>query len=265
MKARVALAAAVVLLAAGCGDDHAGRHAVADYVDDVNRVELQLRTPLLELQRSNARFSTADPAKTHADAVRARKTIVRLQHVLEQLKPPQQAARLHERLLALVAAELDLSHEVESLSVFLPRISRALAPMPSIQRRLDTALKRATERSAQASALERYAADLDGRANALRGLDPPPVSQPVRAGQLATLVTTRGIALQLAAALRAHADARLPALERQFSAAARSDESVSAQRARIAAITAYNRRVRALATLAARVQQERRRLDRTLH
>jgi hypothetical protein len=264
MTVRVAAVAAAVVLLGGCGNDHAGRHAVAAYVSEVNRVELQLKGPLLELQRSNARFSTKTPAKTHASAVNARRTILRLQRVLQELHPPKEAVRLHTQLLALVAAELDLAREVESLSVFLPRISAALAPMAAIQTQLNTALKHSTGRAGQARALDAYAQALAGPVNDLRALDPPPISRPVRDGQLETLERVRSIAHALAGALRAKADARLPALERRFVLAARSNETVTAQRARIAAIVAYNNRVKALGTLATSVQKERTRLDRTL-
>jgi hypothetical protein len=264
MTIRVAAVAAAVVLLGGCGNDHAGRHAVAAYVSEVNRVELLLKGPLLELQRTNARFSTKTPAKAHARAVNARRTIIRLQRVLKELHPPKEAVRLHAQLLALVAAELDLAREVESLSVFLPRISAALASMGAIQTQLNTALKHSRGRAAQARALEAYAHALEAPVQDLRALDPPPISRPVRDGQLATLEHVRAIALELAGALRSHADARLPALERRFLLAARSNETVTAQRARIAAIVAYNKRVITLGTLATRVQKERTRLDRTL-
>ena len=266
MSARVATVAVtvVVLLLTGCGDDHAGRHAVARYVSAVNSVELQMKGPLVELQHTNARFSTKKPAATHAHAVHARETLVRLQHKLQQLKPPPEAARLHARMLTLVAAEVALAREVESLSVFLPRIAQALAPMGAIQKKLNVELRASKKRAAQARALETYAQALDAPVRALRALDPPPISQPVRNGQLATLVRVRGTALALAQALRAHADARLPALEREFTVAARSDSSVTAQRARVAAIVAYNKRVKTLGTLATSVEKEQRRLDRTL-
>ncbi len=134
------MTAVVVMLAlTGCGRDNARRQAVADYVDAVNRVETQLRKPLIELQHTNARFSTKTPVKTHAHAVHARQTIAQLQHVLQGLKPPRQAARLHARLLALVSAELSLAREVERLSLFLPGIQRALAPLPATQRKLNVA------------------------------------------------------------------------------------------------------------------------------
>lgn len=264
MTARVAAAAIVILILGGCGQDHAKRRTLAEYVATVNRVELQLRKPLVELQNTNAKFSTKTPAKTHARAVRARQTITRLQHVLEQVRPPKEGERLHARLLALVGAELDLAREVETLSAFLPQIGRAVAPLASAQQRLNVALRSSHTRVAQARALETYARALDGPVRALRGLSPPPISQPVRDGQLATLTRVRAIAIALAGALRSHADARLPELERRFSAAARSNETVAAQRARIAAIVAYNKRVRHLGDLATSVQRERTRLDRTL-
>ena len=256
--------AAIVLIVAGCGNDHAGRRAVAKYVTAVNRIELDMRGPLVELQRTNAQFSTKDSAATHARAVKARKTIRGLQRELQDLDPPKEAAELHTRLLALVAAELDLAREVESLSLFLPRVSAALAPMEAIQRKLNAALRAAKGRTAQADTLERYARALEAPIADLSALDPPPLSQPVRDGQLRTLVRVRTIAIELARALRAHQDARLPALERRFTAGARSDETVSAQRARIVAIAAYNKRVTRLKELAASVLRERTRLDKSL-
>jgi hypothetical protein len=86
----------------------------------------------------------------------------------------------------------------------------------------------------------------------------------LRATQIATLVRLRRTAAQLAVALRQRRGADVSRLVTEFQAAARTPETLAAQRARIAAIKAHNARVAAVAKLAAAVQRERDRLDREL-
>ena len=65
----------------------------------------------------------------------------------------------------------------------------------------------------------------------------------------------------LASELRKRNRSHVAALGRKFTLAARLSGSVSAQRAQIAAIRAYNSRVRGIGTLQGKIQQELARLQ----
>ena len=265
MSKRAAAVAVVVLALAGCGNSHRQRHEVADYVNSVNAIEVAMKAPLLDLAKTNGQFSTKKIGRTQKRAAHSLVVLKRLQHRLTRLQPPPEARVLHRRLLALVAAEVGVAEEVQRLAYFLPGLDRALAPVPRLQAGLNAALKKqGRSRAGQAQALEAYAAGLRAPIAALAALQPPPVSQPVRDGELTTLRRLQGDAAAIAAALLTHRDAELVALERRFAAAAASGSSLAAQRARIAAVVAYNRRVRGLTRLAVAVQREREKLAKNL-
>ena len=260
-----AVGLALVLVCTSCGGGgHAERRAVSRYIDDVNSIEVGLRKPLLQLAKSNRSFSSKQIHKTQARSARARTTLERLDRRLRELQPPHAAQELHRRLLALVDAEVDIAREVDGLARFLPQLDAAIARVSPAQRRLNVALKGAHSRGAQAAALDAYANALDGPLRTLRTLESPRVTAPVLTGEVQTLSRVSTSARALAAALRANALARVTALQRQFLEAARSSQTVPAQQARIAAVQDYDRRVRALSKLAARVQRERDRLQRSL-
>jgi len=98
----------------------------------------------------------------------------------------------------------------------------------------------------------------------LRAIDAPPLLEPVRTAQLTTLTRLRSRGADLAAALRKRRAREVARLVQAFQAAARTGDTVAAQRARIAAVRAYNARVAHVSRLAALVQRERDRLDRNL-
>ena len=80
-----------------------------------------------------------------------------------------------------------------------------------------------------------------------------------------TLARVRANGEALAKALRLGQRKRIAALDLRYRTAARSGASLPAQRAEIAAVKSYDRRVRAVVAMALRVQRELARLDRTLH
>jgi hypothetical protein len=87
---------------------------------------------------------------------------------------------------------------------------------------------------------------------------------PALATELATLARINRSAIALAAALGHGNKADITSLNKAFGEASRSGGSLSAQRAEIAAVKAYDARVRAIGKLALRVDRERARLQRTL-
>jgi len=289
----VAAGLAAVALA-GCGghgnDSAARREAAMLYVNRVNATERQMRVPLLEMAKTYRSFSTR-PAKlttSRPKLVRAERTLRVLRAKLAAIDTPPDAAVLETLLLHLVDAEIDLAHQVNQLSVFLPRFTSALTPFAPANAKLSTALAaahvtapklvkptpkqvkaarasytRALARAAatQAAALEAYARSAAGVATRLRTLDPPPAMAPALETETATLTRIHDGALALAAALRHGKQADVTRLNRAFAEASRSGDSLTAQRAEIAAVKAYDDRVRAIGRIALRVDQERARLQ----
>ena len=185
-------------------------------------------------------------------------------------------------MVRLTGAEVELAHELSTLAVFLPAFVRALHPLGAANTTLKTSLSAITvpkpksvpssklkaARAAytrevdaaavrQADALDAYLATIANVQASLRGLDPPPALTPSYREQAATLAKVHATGAALVAALRAKDFKHVGALNRAFQLAAGASSSVTAQKAQIAAIKAYNARVHAIGALARAVDTER--------
>jgi hypothetical protein len=262
----IALVLLFVLLAGGCSGGESRREQVASYVESVNSIQLSLRQPLVELAQANREFSmdTSELRRVRPRLAKSEAAIRKLDNRLRELDPPPDARRLHELLLQLVAAEVTLTHELRQTAIYLPQLQEAVKPFSPASTRLRTGLRRAKDGIAQARALERYSTDLQQVTDAMRMLEPSTLLAAVHTSQLRTLERVQTAADALARALRRRDSAAVSKLARRFQQASLSGDSISAQKARIAGFAGYNARVKMLRTLAARVQRERDRLQRTL-
>jgi hypothetical protein len=261
----IAVALAAAILVAGCGSGGGRRPAVGRYIDEVNAVQSSLRKPLLDAARAYRDFARRKKQSTlPARLARSEATIRAADRRLTAVRPPVEARRLHALLLRLVRAEAGLAHEVVQLARFSPRFGAALRPLAPGNTRLRAAFAHAKTARAQADALDAYAAVAGTVLARLRGLTAPPAFVPALRTQRATVARVQVTARELSAGLRQHRRKALPTLIQSFTNAGLAGESIEAQRARIASIKAYNRRVAGLGTLARRVDRERNRLERTL-
>jgi hypothetical protein len=259
-----AVALVLSFLVAACGGP-SRRTVVSRYIDSVNAVEAKLGVPLLAVSKANRDF-----ARGHASAAavvsrldRSERTIHTLSRRLAAIEAPPEAKQLRALLLGLVAHEVGLIHEVKSLAVFVPRYQRALRPLGPADAVLkrELAAKKTTVR-AKAAALEAFSRSAAAVESDLRALRPPPASKPAWARQIATLAQIEADADALAAALRAKQAKVLPQLVHRFDVAAAGTKTLNAQRASIAAITAYNRRIKHLNAIGAMIGREEARISR---
>lgn len=263
-----ALAAGVLL--AGCGGG-SQRAALVGYIKGVDSIEAHLAGTIKAVGDANKAFAKArGGSATPQQLERNVATMQSLRQRLDALRPPPAARHLHALLVELVTREVELSRELALMSRFSPQLVTALRPLAAA----DAALKRELAAKAKpgaaakrlqrrkAAALESYETALTAALGRLRGLRPPPVWQPGFRAQVETLEQLRSAAGALAAALRANRARTIPALLRRFDAAAVANRSTAVQQSEIAAIAAYDRRVRSLVSLAQAVQRERARLQR---
>jgi hypothetical protein len=293
--AAIVLVLVLALAASGCGgsgDSKAlRRQQVTQYIDRVNVVEGQLRAPLLQIAKTYKGFSTKGAAVGHMapSFARAETTLGTLQTRLARIVAPADARQLRHLLLTFVGGEKELAHELTTLAVFLPRFSAALQPLAPADKTLQTtlaAIKVPTPKSVptkqlkaaraayqkaiaaagagQAAALETYLNAIGKVQAQLRRLRPPPAMAPAYRTQLLTLGRVVASGNALVAALDAKKYAQVAALDRRFELAATASTSLTAQRAQIAAVKAYDGRVRATGKLALKVDGERARLQKTL-
>lgn len=266
----VVLAAGTALLAAGCGGN-SKRHAVTVYINRVNAIEKKLAVPLAEVTTVNQNFARAKKnPKLDAQLAQDERTMETLRSELAQVKPPPDAKRLHTLLLELVDREVALTHEVAQLATFVPSFEAALKPLAPVETSLKTELSRTVKGAAatkvldkqKSAALETYATTVAAAIVTMQGLDPPQVWKPGYDAQLSSLAKLEDSARALAAAIRAKRLADVPKLLQRFDAAAVADQSTAVQKQQIAAVTAYNNRIKGVAVLNRKIQTERARLAR---
>lgn len=112
----------------------------------------------------------------------------------------------------------------------------------------------------KAAALREFQASLNGVLRKLAELRPPAVSNPDYRGQVHAIRGMSSTAGQLATALQAGPQGNVQQLLAQFDRAATSNQTISAQKARIAAIRAYDGQSTRLAKLSQEAELERLRL-----
>ena len=287
--AAVATAVAVAVIGGGGGGSPEHR-AVARYIEDVDTVQQQLKAPLTETASAYREFASSrsmSPA-LRLELKRAEETLRRLRRRLLRLTAPEPATHLRSLLVEFVDAEVSTAQEVVRLVSFMPGYTAAVRNSQRARATLATALAgvetpeahgiRGTKAevakaqaafasaSAQAAAQQAEALDLYQRSLAvverrLRRLRPPAVMLPRFRAQLRMLHASRGAAIALARELRKSDRSHVAALGRRFTLAARLAATVNAQRAQIAAIKAYNGRVRSIGTIQGRISAEMRRLQ----
>jgi hypothetical protein len=263
---RLALAAVgIVLLASACGGDarKQQREDLTTYITKVNRTQIQMRKPLLQVEKAYRDFGKKNgPSLTKLEPrlQQSAATMHMLDRKLRALHPPADAKRLHVLILQLVAEEGRIADEVLELAQFAPRFAVALQPLAPASTALRASFKNAKTARAQADALDAYAVALDGVLEHLRPLKAPPAFAPTLSSQRDTIAGVRASAAALSKGLRQNRRAALPTLIQRFTNAGIANQQLAAQKARIAAIKAYNKRVDSIVLLAHKVDRERLRL-----
>ena len=267
--------------------------AIAGYITSVDRIQQRLQTELTKTVRAYRDFATRGrPAgNITAQLAEAERTFRSLERQIVALPAPAPAHHLRALLIELTGAEASTAQEVSQLSVFAPAYSaslrRASAAAAALTkglagvrpptaheihgtrrqvRKAQAAFATAAAAAAakQAAAVDSYDAAIGGVLRALHRLDPPAVMAPALHAQLRTLAASERAGGALAHELRAKDRSRVAVFGRKFTLAARIAGSVSAQKAEIAAVKAYNRRVRAIGAVQGEIRRELARLQ-SLH
>jgi hypothetical protein len=285
-----AVAAAVVVTVQARGSSESASHRrVSAYIKQVDGVQQSLGFRLTRLLAAYRGFTTGNAGpRVRSQLAEAERTLRTVERRVRALEPPPEARQLHRLIVRLLALDGDVAHEVFQIATFSPEFRRVLAGAVKASRQLSTELAgvkfptphqvhgspaeiakaradyhaRATAAAvAQADAVEKYCAALASVLTKMRALRPPPVLAPELQTQERAFAATRKAGLTLGAGLRSSDLSQVPALSRRFSVAARSAGSVASQRAQIAAIKAYNARVRQVGALGAQIRKEVTRLQ----
>ena len=268
------------------------RRAVAAYIEQVNALQGRMRTPLTRVMVAYSGFGrkgSRRPSATQLAAAAA--TLERLERQLAALQYPTEAKKLRVKLLTLVQREVEITGEVQLLAGFAPNYVSTLSGLRAASLKLDSRLKaidvpaphvlRGTKQAvtqaqrefqakaqdaavAQAVAIDAYDLAVTQVLSRLVRLRPPPALAPEYHARIAALRNVVAAGTALARRLRASQRSDISALSRRFALASRAAGTVAVQRAQIAAIRAYRRRVREVGAAAGAVQAELARLQRDL-
>jgi hypothetical protein len=257
----IAVALATSILATGCGGSGRGND-LSRYITQVNVIEQSLARPLLAISKANRDFARGREGKTSVVTRlrRSERTLHKLDLRLASVPAPPEARHLRALLVELGMREESLAGEVVALAIFLPKFEKALTPLAPASAQLKRALAAKVALREKIAALEDYAARLQTATARLRPLRPPPSSRPAWSQQIATLGRVRASARALADGLRKKRAKAIPKLLHAFDVAAVGNQSLAAQRARIGAVVAYNRRIKGLNRLNVTIAREQTRL-----
>ena len=290
IAAAVAVIAAVAVTVFGKSSASPKHKAVAAYITGVDQIQQQMQVELINTVSVYRAFANgALPAKTLVPRLgKAEQTLRRLQGRLVALPAPAPAMRLRRLLIQLMGSEVSTAHEVRQLATFSPKFAVLLKDVRTVGSELAQALaavkppkahqlhgtkKQVHEAQAQfaaaaskaaaqqADAVDVYDAKLARIERDLRKLDPAPVVRPDYRTQLQTLAASRTAGAALARELRKTDRSQVAVFSRRFTLAARLAGSTGAQKAQIAAIKAYNKRVREIGTLQGAIKLELARLQ----
>jgi hypothetical protein len=273
LVAAATVAAAIAVTFVGRSGESAQHRQVVAYIGNVNAAQGSLSYQMLRVTSAFRLFSSGNGGPATIQRLgQAERTLRRVHARVAGVPAPAPATKLRTLLLRLVHDEVAIADELGRVAAFLPDFGKEVAASRAAAKQLGSNLAAVPHPQTQtvrgtakqiAAAKARYAADAAAAATAeadaidaydgalarvvagLRRLHAPAVLAPLYRSQLTSLVATRTAAAALAAELRTVKRSRVPALNRRFVEATRSSKSVDAQTAQIAAVKAYNARVRA--------------------
>jgi hypothetical protein len=261
---RVAIMAAtlVPLTLAACGGGGPDRRErVEDYMRSANGIQAHWKGSFERANEAYQAFARSELKDDEAVAAlqRAERGIRTARDELAGLRPPADARRLHDKLVALFDMNLGFADQTTRLAAYVPAATRTLAPLDRANRRLQRELRDAKTPGGQARALERFSERLTRILRGLRGLEVPTVLRVSHGDQIRALERTRSYTGRLRKALLARDAKAVARLLQRF----RRRPAASGSRKRLArkAIAAYNRRYQRLNDRYSDVRREEARLD----
>lgn len=254
-----------VLVLSGCGDSAKDkrRDAVNEYLDQVERIQLHY-APSFELaNKAYQDFSKGKVGKRQLERLRgAEVSILAARNSLSDVKPPEDAQKLHHDLIRLYDMNAQLGLEVITLQQFLPGVRKTLDKLARVNAKYRTNLATTTSAGDQAAALDGYAAAISGVNKELKGLPAPTALRPWQHSQVTRLRQIVETGRTLALALRVGDRTAVDGLIKRFRFLLAHQPNVT--QAQHDAVKAYDDRLVGLTKLQGRVAAEHQRLQNIL-
>lgn len=240
---------------------HTARDSVTEYIKRANATGTAFAKQYKDVSTAYRFFKVAPSAQ----AERAARLRLAAQHLtdlrvrLEQIPAPPEARTLRLRLVAFYRKQEQVAHEVLEITTYFPKLLTAEAPLRAAATQMRTSLAKVKKPKAQAAVLTVYAAAIGQTIDRIRATHAPALLAAAERAEAERLTKTKDAVRGVAAALRAH---NRVALKKAVASLAVSNTAASA--AARAAIVSYDKHIAEIRTLAARVEKERLRLERTL-
>ena len=275
LAGRLSLLGLVAVLAA-CGSNHARRDAVDAYFSRVNAAEANLLASIGEIDNAFHAFSLRGntPAEV-GKLAHAQAEIGAALASVRGLNPPADAAKIHADLVHLLSLEHAVAHELYWTTQFQPAYERRLSALNTVSKSFLADLKQVGAPAANGkppkltvnAALDRYATAFGSYGTALTPIvsafdrmSAPPELRPAFTAVRTTLRRNVVLSTTIAADLHARQVTAANAAIRALFESAAGVNGAATQRAIRRAVTAYEARLRQIATLTAQVAHERQEL-----
>lgn len=253
----------MAVLSGGCGGE-SDRDSVDSYLSDANAIQRESAPAFRRANAAYVGFSTGKlrPSRAPGALRRAERAIRRTRARLARLDPPRETAELHRRLLRVYDLNARLAGETTQLARYLPAATAALRPLDEANRRLRRDLRSSRGTAGQSDALGRYAESVRKVLVRLKRLRPPPVVAAGDRTRRRRLAATRSLAERLREAIEGRDAKRVAGLLLRFrrvTAGQGGQQTFAGE-----SLRAYNRRYREVIRAGGAVQEERRRVERSL-
>jgi hypothetical protein len=236
---------------------------VNDYIVQVNDVQRQLASEISRVNQAYSKFDGKTPLGTLIPQFRqAERTVTTLRARVAALKPPSDAVRLHNALLALLDEDLSAAREVTAMAVYLQELQTEARPIQPASSALRKRLSTATSSDDQVAAFTTYARDIDAVRVQVARLQAPPALAPSHEAFVKRLATTSSLSRQLRAAAQRRDSATAAYLVQRLRLLAQPTPAT--RRAEIDAIKAYNVRRQRVGDLVRAVGREQQRISTTI-
>jgi hypothetical protein len=233
---------------------------VNDYIADVNDVQRQYASEISRVNRAYAGFGGKTPLQKLVPQLReAEQTVIELRARTSELDPPTDALALHRALLRMFDEFLRASREVTAMAVYLQQLQTAAGPISKAAAALRKELAGAKTADDQVKAFAAYAVDIDAVRLRLDKLEPAPALAPSHKAFVKRLETTSALSRQLRDAARRRDTATATYLIQRLRLLSRPTPQT--RDAEIAAIKAYNERIKRVQERLRDVAREQQRLS----
>jgi hypothetical protein len=270
---RPASVVVAVIALAGCGSSHARRNAVNAYFAQVDRAEAPLMSETGQIDNALRAFSpVAATLRERSQLAWAERQIGKTLARVRRIEPPPEARPLHADLVRVLSLQQGTAHELAWMARFRPAYSTALSPLPAAGTKLGQDIAAvgkapahgpipptspAKALDAYGAAFARYGQSLRGVLAAVAALSPPPELRPAWLSERQKLQASVALCASIAKSLSAgKVDAADASIKQLFTIGA-VGETRAVSDAQAAAVRAYNARIRQIASLSGKVQNER--------